>query len=111
MFVNNKTGALARLIAHDADVAFDVAGKRHVLTSFEFFSTHREATPAEMGATRPRGEKHRSAAKPAAPKPKSLRRPKGGKGTRTAAAKAPTPKAADKPPAAKPNAAGGEPAK
>lgn len=51
MFINLKNDKPAFLIEHDGDVIYSSArdgAPKHTVDSFEFFSTHREATPEEI---------------------------------------------------------------
>lgn len=51
MFVNNTTGDKVRLIEHGTEATFEPweGGEAKTVPSYEFFSSHREATPEEVG--------------------------------------------------------------
>jgi hypothetical protein len=119
MFVNTKNNALAWLVAHDLNVAYQLgdpaSGEKHPVhkvPSSEFFAGHREATRDEidgLAAPRLRGHANIPTPKPATPKPKAAAPARKRRGTaRKAAPAATTPPAADKPPAAAAAVAGGE---
>lgn len=115
MFINLQTSKPAWLIEHDLDVVYvtepaNVAARNHVVTgSFEFFSTHREATRNEIDGISP-ATKLRAVKKPAASKPKAPPKPaRAARGAGKAAPRGSRPNGADKPPGGVPTPPGGEP--